>query len=77
MVKLIGVLLIASSIVSLLFGAYIDINYGSHSQVTGNVVLNIITQPAIPMWSYDYIAGITFAYSIVSLAMGVMFLAKV
>lgn len=76
MVKLIGVLLIASSIVSLLFGAYIDINYGKHSQVTGNVVLNILTQPAIPMLGYDYIAGIAFSYSILSLIMGVVFLAK-
>ena len=76
MVKIIGVLLIASSLISLLAGAYIDINYGSHSQVTGNAVLNILTQPAIPMWSYDYIAGIVIAYSIASFIMGIVFLAR-
>ncbi len=76
MVKIIGVLLIASSLISLLAGAYIDINYGSHSQVTGNAVLNILTQPAIPMWGYDYIAGIAIAYSIASFIMGIVFLAR-
>ena len=77
MVKLIGVFLVMSGLVALLVGAYIDINYGSHSQVTGNVVLNILTQPAIPMWGYDYIAGIAFSYSIISFIMGLMFLARV
>ena len=76
MVKIIGVLLIVSSLIGLLAGAYIDINYGSHSQVTGNAVLNILTQPAIPMWSYDYMAGIALAYSITSFIMGILFLAR-
>lgn len=77
MVKLIGVLLIVSSLISLIAGAYVDINYGSRSQVTGNVVLNIMTQPAVPMWGYDYIAGIAFAYSIASLIIGLIFLFRV
>lgn len=77
MTKLIGVILIISSIISLMAGAYIDVNYGSHSQVTGNAVLNILTQPAIPMWGYDYLAGIAIAYSIASFLMGVMFLVRV
>ena len=76
MVKLIGVILIVSSLVALATGAFIDMNYGSHSQVTGNVVFNIATQPPVPMWGYDYLAGIAFSYSIVSFIMGVMFLAR-
>ena len=77
MVKLIGVLLIVSSLISLLAGTYVGNNYGSHSQITGNVMLNIATQPAIPMWGYDYLAGIAFSYSIASLIMGVVFLVRV
>ena len=77
MVKLIGLLLIATSLISLVAGAFIDIKYGSHSQVTGNVALNIITQPAVPMWGYDYLVGIAFSYSIASLVMGLIFLFRV
>ena len=77
MVKIIGIILIASSILALIFGAIVDINYGSHSQISGNVVNNIIAQPSIPMWSYDYVSGLAMAYSIISLIAGIIFLFRV
>ena len=77
MVKFIGLLLIATSLLALVAGAFIDIKYGSHSQVTGNLVLNIITQPPIPMWSYDYLVGVAISYSIVSIIIGLIFLFRV
>ena len=77
MTKSIGMLLIISGILSLFGSAFIDINYGSHTQITGNVVENIITQPAIPMWGFDYLSGVMLSYSIVSMIMGVMFLFRV
>lgn len=77
MTKLIGVILIVSSILCIIVGAFIDINYGSHIKVTGNVVENIITQPSIPMWRYDYLSGIAISYAIISFIAGVMFLFRV
>ena len=77
MVKLIGLLLIASSILALLAGAYIDSNYTSASQVTGNAIANILIQPAVSMNIYDYLAGLVFSYSIVSFIAGILFLFRV
>ncbi len=77
MVKLIGALLIVSSLLSLFAGTFIDANYGSTAAITGNVMLNIFTQPEISMNLFDYLAGIAFAYSIVSLIAGVVFLFRV
>ena len=77
MVKLIGVLLIISGLLSLFAGAFIDIKYSSNTQITGNVIGNIITQPAIPAWSYDSLVGIAWSYSIASFIMGIMFLFRV
>ena len=76
MVKLIGLAMIASSILALLAGAYIDYNYASASQVTGNIIVNVLTQPNVPMNSYDYLAGFVFSYSIISFIIGFVFLFK-
>ena len=77
MVKLIGMLLIATSLLSLIVGAFIDFRYGSPAQVTGNVMLDIITQPKVNLGFFDYLEAIAFSYSIISLIMGVMFLVRV
>ena len=77
MVKLIGLLLIISSVVSFIAGGFIDVNYGSHTYVTGNAIENIMTQPAIPMWGYDYLSGAAISYSIVSFILGAVFLFRV
>ena len=77
MVKLIGLLLIASSLLSLVAGTFIDLKYGSATKVTGNVISNIITQPTVSINFFDYLEGIAFSYSIISLIMGIVFLFKV
>ena len=74
MVKLIGLLLIVSSLLSLFGGFYIGSEYGSSTQITGNVVSNILTQPKIELGFSDYFEGITLSYSIISLIMGIIFL---
>ena len=53
MVKLIGLLLIVSSLLSLIAGYYIDARYGNSQQITGNVVSNILTQPKIELGFFD------------------------
>ena len=77
MVKLIGVLLIASSLLSLVLGTFIDLEYGSHSQITGNVISNVWAQPKVPMNFFDYFEGAAFSYSIASFVMGIVFLFRV
>ena len=77
MVKLIGLLLIISSLLSLVAGAYIDSKYGSNTKITGNVISNIITQPEVKLGFFDYLEGIIFSYSIISFIMGVVFLIRV
>lgn len=77
MVKVIGVLLIVSSLLSLAAGVIIDWKYGSAAQVTGNVVMNILTQPEVNIGFFDYFEAIAFSYSIVSLMMGLVFLFRV
>ena len=77
MVKLIGVLLILSSLLSLAAGAFIDWRYGSNEEITGNVIVNIATQPEINLGLLDYIEAIAFSYSIFSFIMGFVFLFRV
>lgn len=77
MVKLIGLLLIVSSLLSLVAGAYIDLIYGSNAQITGNVISNIISQPEVKLGFFDYLEGVIFSYSIISFIMGVVFLFRV
>ena len=74
MVKLIGMLLIVSSLLSLIAGTFIDLGYGSSTQVTGNVVSDILTQTQISLSFYDYLEGIAFSYSIISFIIGFVFL---
>ena len=74
MVKLIGLILLVSSLLSLITGVFIDLRYSSSAQVTGNVVSNILMQPKISLSFYDYLEGTVFSYSIVSLIIGTVFL---
>ena len=77
MVKFIGMLLIASSLLSLIVGAFIDMKYSSTTQITGNVISNILTQPEVNFGFADYLAGTAFSYSAVSLVIGLIFLFRV
>ena len=77
MVKTIGAILIATSLLAFVFGVFIDSAYGSQAQFTGSVISNIMTQPNTAMNLFDFIAGIAFSYSIVSFIMGIMFLMRV
>lgn len=77
MVKLIGVLLIASGLLSLIAGAFIELNHDPPTQITGNVISNILVQQPIAISFADYLAGFAFSYSIASLIMGIVFLFRV
>ena len=77
MVKLIGIVLIISSVLSLLVGSIIESNYGASAQLTGNVISNIIEQPTVQLESYDYLEAFVFSYSIISLIIGAIFLFRV
>lgn len=74
MVKLIGVLLIVSGVLSLVAGTFIDVKYGGTTQITGNVVSNIVTQPQVELNFFDYLEGVAFSYSVVSFIIGIIFL---
>lgn len=74
MVKIIGMLLIASSIFALFAGIFIDSKYGNSAQVTGSVISNIINQPKIDINLIDYLEAAAFSYSIISFVMGFVFL---
>jgi len=77
MIKLLGLLLIATSLLSFIVGAIIDSGYHSNNLITGNVIYNIATQTPININFYDYVKGIAFSYSIISMIMGVIFLFRV
>lgn len=77
MVKIIGALLIGISLIAFLLGAFIDINYGSDVQLTGNAVTNIINQPDIDLGFMDYAGATMFAFSVIALIMGLLFLFRV
>lgn len=74
MVKLLGMLLVASSLLALIAGAFIDARYVSASSVTGNLVLNIVAHPTVNTSPAYYLEAIVFSYSIVSLIMGLVFI---
>ena len=76
MVKLIGMLLIATSILSLFASIFIDMKYGSNAQVTGSVISNIIQQPDVNLGFFDYLQGIMLSYSVVSMIIGIVFLVR-
>lgn len=77
MVKLIGMILIASSLLSLFAAVFIDFRHGSAPIITGNAISNILTQAPIPMNAFDYAEGAAFSYSIASFLTGVIFLFRV
>lgn len=77
MVKLIGVLLIAISMLSFIGGALIDLKHGASSQITGNVALNILTQAPVSADFFSYLAAFALSFSIISLIMGIVFLFRV
>lgn len=74
MVKLIGMLLIVTSLLSLAAGAFVDWKYGSSTQTTGNVISNITEQPEVSLDFFDYFEAVAFSYSIASFIMGIVFL---
>lgn len=77
MVKIIGILLILSSLLALATGALIDFKYGRDMQITGNIVSDIITHSDVNLSFRDYASAIAFSYSIFSLIMGIIFLVRV
>ena len=76
MVKLIGMLLIATSILSLFASIFIDMKYGSNVQVTGSVISNIIQQPDVKLNFFDYLEAIALSYSVLSFIIGTVFLVR-
>jgi len=77
MVKIIGLLLIASGLLSLAAGTFLEIKYGNAPSITGNVISNIITQPNVHVNFVDYIEGTAFSYSIISMIVGAVFLFRI
>ncbi|HLG24502.1 MAG TPA: hypothetical protein VI564_06250 [Candidatus Nanoarchaeia archaeon] len=74
MVKILGALFIISSIAALIFGAYIDIHYGAGSQVTGNLIKEIVTQPSVSVNFFEYVEAGAFAYCVLSFIVGAVLL---
>jgi len=74
MVKLIGIILLATSLLALIAG--LAIGAKSETQTTGNVVSNLIEQPDVTLDSFYYMQAGLFSYSIVSLAVGMLFLTR-
>jgi hypothetical protein len=58
-------------------GAFIDSKYGTDAQIAGNAVSDIMAHPNVNLGFPDYASGIAISYSIFSLIMGIMFLARV
>ncbi len=77
MVKLIGMILIASSLLSLIAGTFLGSIHGSPAQITGNAISNIINQPKVALGFFDYLEAIALSYSIISFIIGVVFLFRV
>ena len=76
MVKLIGIFLILTSVITLLASAFIHMTYNDDVQVTGNVISNIIQQPYVELGFSDYLQGIMLSYSAISLIVGLVFLVR-
>ena len=74
MVKLIGVLLIVTSLLSLAAGTFIDLKYNNSAKATGNVVSDILTQAPVSLNLFDYLESISRSYSIISFVIGFVFL---
>ena len=76
MVKIIGMLLIISSLFAILVGAFIDAKYVSATQVTGNLISNIVAQPAVNTGPAYYLEALAFSYSIISMIIGLVFVLR-
>ena len=76
MVKLIGMLLIATSILSLFASIFIDTKYGNDVQATGSVISDIIQQPDVKLGFFDYLEAIALSYSVLSFIIGIVFLVR-
>ena len=75
MVKLIGMLLIATSLLSLIIGISVSYKYSATPSVTGNVVSD--TKNTKTGTTFEYLEAIILSFSILSLIMGIMFLFRV
>ena len=76
MVKLIGLFLIAASLVSFMASAFMDHRYSGSLDITGNSISNPENLNANNS-SFQYIEAIVLSFSILSLIMGLMFLFRV
>ena len=76
MVKLIGLILVMSSLFALIAGAFIDAKYVSASPPTGDIITNVLNQPAISTGPAYYAEAIAYSYSIISMVMGLIFLLR-
>ena len=76
MVKLIGIFLILTSVITLLASAFIHMTYSDDVQVTGNVISNIIQQPDVKLGFFDYLESIALSYSVLSFIVGMVFLVR-
>ena len=76
MTKMLGIVLVISSVLALALGTLMGNSYANDSQITGNLITNIIEQPSVSMGFFGYMQAISFAYSIMSLIMGLVFLLR-
>lgn len=77
MTKMLGIMLVISSVIALALGTIINDPYAKDPQITGNLITNIIEQPSVSMGFFGYAQAISFSYSIMSLIMGLVFLLRV
>ena len=75
MVKLIGMLLIATSLMSLMIGISVSYKYSATPSVTGNAVSDSGNTKTGP--TSGYVEATLLSYSILSLIMGIIFLFRV
>lgn len=74
MVKLLGLVLIATSLLTFFVAAFIDAKYVSAPPITGNLISNMAGQPIASATPAYYAEAIVFSYSILSLIMGMVFI---
>lgn len=77
MAKLIGMILIVSSVLIIIAGAFIGAKYGNNAKISGNAVSDILAQPKADLGFFDYIGAFALSYSIVSFIMGMFFLFRI
>ena len=76
MVKLIGLVLIVTSLLSLMVGIFIDYQHGVSADITGNAISSTEHLKDGAAMS-EYLEATILSYSILSLIMGLMFLLRV